>query len=131
VTLDLLDAGLIDNARVRGDQALDGLRPLLGLHPKLVRAVRGKGLMIGIEFDTAEHAHAVELEAFRTGLLVLECGRSTVRMCPALTVSEAEMATGLRIFAAAVATVAAKAADQEARPEPRGTATASRIEAAG
>ena len=40
------------------------------------------------------------------GLLVLECGRRSVRMSPALTVSEAEMETAFRIFGEAVATVA-------------------------
>jgi 4-aminobutyrate aminotransferase len=131
-TLDLLEDGLIDNARARGEQAMAALRPLAAQHPKLVRSVRGKGLMIGVEFDTAEHARAVELEAFRNGLLVLEAGRSTVRMSPALTVSEDEMSTALRIFGAAVATVAGATGSRApsrrhiAEPEPiRG------VEAAG
>ena len=41
--------------------------------------------MIGIEFDTGEHAEEVQWAAFQRGLLVLECGKSTVRMSPALT----------------------------------------------
>ena len=35
-TLDLLEDGLVDNARDRGEQALRQLRPLLELHPGLV-----------------------------------------------------------------------------------------------
>ena len=106
VTIDLLESGLIENAAERGEQALAGLRPLLERFPALVRDVRGKGLMVGVEMDSAEHAEAVQWGAFQRGLLVLECGRTTVRMCPALTVSEAEMATALRIFGDAVAAVA-------------------------
>ena len=105
-TIDLLEGGLIKNARVRGEQAMDGLRPLLGRHPSLVRDVRGRGLMIGVELDTPEHAEAVEWACFQTGLLVLEAGRTTVRLSPALTVSEDEMATAIRIFSSAVGTVA-------------------------
>ena len=74
--------------------------------PGLVTDVRGRGLMIGIEFDTAEHAEEVQWAAFQRGLLVLECGKTSVRMSPALTVSEAEMATALRIFGEAVGDVA-------------------------
>jgi hypothetical protein len=37
---------------------------------------------------------------------VLECGKSSVRMSPALTVSEDEMSTALRIFGEAVGAVA-------------------------
>ena len=106
-TIELLESGLVDNARRRGEQAFAGLAPLLTRFPRFVRDVRGKGLMIGIEFDTADHAEEVQWAAFQRGLLVLECGRSSVRMCPALTVSEAEMVTALRIFGEAVAEVAA------------------------
>ena len=78
-TIDLLEGGLIDNAAARGDQALAGLRPLIGRFDGLVRDVRGKGLMLGVEFDTAEHAEAVQWACFQRGLLVLECGKSSVR----------------------------------------------------
>ena len=54
-TIDLLEGGLVDNAAARGDQALAGLRPLVDRFDGLVTDVRGKGLMLGVEFDTAEH----------------------------------------------------------------------------
>ncbi len=105
-TIELLENGLVENARVRGDQAQTGLASLAKRFPTLVTDVRGKGLMIGIEFDTPEHAEEVQWACFEFGLLVLECGRSSVRMSPALTVSEAEMSTALRLFGKAVARVA-------------------------
>ncbi|MEO8229659.1 MAG: aminotransferase class III-fold pyridoxal phosphate-dependent enzyme [Chloroflexota bacterium] len=105
-TIDLLEGGLVANAAARGEQALAGLRPLMARYPGLIADVRGKGLMLGIEFDTAEHAEEVQWAAFVRGLLVLECGKSSVRMSPALIVSEDEMATALRIFGEAVADVA-------------------------
>jgi glutaconate CoA-transferase subunit A len=71
--------------------------------------------MLGVEFDTAEHAEEVQWAASRPVCLVLECGRSSVRMSPALTVSEAEMETALRIFGEAVAAVA----DRGRRSSPR------------
>jgi 4-aminobutyrate aminotransferase len=105
-TIDLLESGLVANAAERGTQALDALRPLVERFDGLVQDVRGHGLMLGIEFDTPEHAEEVQWACFEGGLLVLECGRSSVRMSPALTVSEAEMATALRLFEQAVARVA-------------------------
>ena len=107
-TLDLIEGGLIDNAAERGDQAMSGLRALADQFPALIPAVRGRGLMIGIEFDTAGHAEDVQTACFQRGLLVLECGKTSVRMSPALTVSQDEMATALRIFGDAVAEVAAR-----------------------
>jgi 4-aminobutyrate aminotransferase len=111
-TIDLLEGGLVENAARRGEQAFAGLRPVLARYPGLVRDVRGRGLMLGIEFDTAEHAEEVQWAAFQRGLLVLECGKSSVRMAPALTVTEDEMATALRIFAESVAAVAGEGSDQ-------------------
>ena len=105
-TIELLEGGLVVNAAVRGEQAMVELRPLIERYDGLVREVRGKGLMIGVEFDTADHAEEVQWACFERGLLVLECGKSSVRMSPALTVTEVEMETALRIFIEAVAAVA-------------------------
>jgi len=105
-TIDLLETGLIENAAARGGQAMTELARLRARFPSLITDVRGRGLMLGIEFDTPAHADTVQLEAFQRGLLVLECGKSSVRMSPALTVTEAEMTTGLRLFTEAVAAVA-------------------------
>jgi 4-aminobutyrate aminotransferase len=105
-TIELLEGGLVDNARNRGDQALAGLGPLVELFPDLVREVRGRGLMLGVEFDTPEHAEEVQWAALQRGLLVLECGRSAVRMSPPLIVTADEVDTALRLFTDAVAAVA-------------------------
>ncbi|HYX11798.1 MAG TPA: aminotransferase class III-fold pyridoxal phosphate-dependent enzyme, partial [Candidatus Acidoferrum sp.] len=111
-TIDLLEGGLIANAAARGRQAMAGLEPLRARYASLIRDIRGRGLMLGVEFDTAQHAEEVQWAAFQRGLLVLECGKSSVRMAPALTVSEAEMDTALRIFAESVAAIAGEASDR-------------------
>ena len=105
-TLDLLEDGLVENARDRGEQALRLLRPLLELHPGLVRDVRGKGLMLAVEFATADDAEAVQWAAFQRGLLVLECGKSAIRMSPPLTVTSEELVTGIGLFLDAIRDVA-------------------------
>jgi 4-aminobutyrate aminotransferase len=68
--------------------------------------VRGKGLMIGVEFDNGDTAEAVQWACFARGLLVLEAGDSVVRMCPPLVVTAAEIDTCVRLFGEAVAEVA-------------------------
>ena len=105
-TIALLQEGLIDNAKARGDQAIAGLTPLIQKHPGLVNDVRGKGLMIGIEFDTGETAEAVQWACFVRGLLVLEAGENVVRLCPPLVVTADEIDTCVRILSESVADVA-------------------------
>jgi 4-aminobutyrate aminotransferase len=106
-TVRLLEGGLIANAGIRGREIMDGLSPLQDRFPGMVRDVRGKGLMIGVQFDSGETAEAVQMQAFDRGLLVLEAGDDCVRMSPPLVVSQAEASTAVRIFTESVAHVAA------------------------
>ncbi len=108
-TIKLVEEGLMDNAAARGEQALEGLRPLVRRHERIVRDVRGKGLMIGVQFDSGATAEAVEHAAFQRGLLVLQAGDDVVRMSPPLVVTADEVDTAVRIFGEAVAEVAARA----------------------
>jgi 4-aminobutyrate aminotransferase len=103
-TIKLLEEGLIDNAAQRGQQALDGLRREFDGHAA-VRDVRGKGLMIGAQFESGEFAEAVQWQAFKRGLLVLEAGEDAVRLSPPLVVSAAEVDTAVRLLGEAVVDV--------------------------
>jgi 4-aminobutyrate aminotransferase len=113
-TIRLLEGGLIANAGIRGREIQDGLRPLVDRFPGLVRDVRGKGLMIGVELDSAETADAIQMQAFDRGLLVLEAGDTCVRMSPPLVVTQTEADTAVRLFTEAVAHVATHRAEDVA-----------------
>jgi 4-aminobutyrate aminotransferase len=104
-TLDLLDGGgLCDNAARQGDRLMARLRAGLQPGPAApsgVTDVRGLGLMIGGEPAAPARADAVADLCFRRGLLVLECGRQTIRISPPLLVSEAQVDTIAEVFIAA------------------------------
>ena len=106
-TIELLEGGLIENAAVRGEETMTGLREIQARDPGRILDVRGKGLMIGVEFSSPEFAEEVQWACFERGLLVLECGKQTVRLCPPLVLSASDVETGLRIFGEAVAAVRA------------------------
>ena len=137
-TIRLLEGGLIANAGIRGREIIDGAPAAAGTATRtLVKDVRGKGLMIGIQFDSGETADAVQMQAFDRGLLVLEAGDDCVRMSPPLVVSQAEAATAVRLFTEAVDHVATHRAEDLAegratRPAPawRPRASAPRAESA-
>jgi len=62
--------------------------------------------MIGVEFDTHEHAAAAEWASFQRGVLVLEAGETVVRIAPPLVITAEEVAIGLKLFGEAVAEIA-------------------------
>lgn len=104
-TIELLEGGLMENARVRGEQFMAGLRGMQ-TNIECMGDVRGIGLMVGVELVkdriTKEPAPLLRNDiirnAFGKGLLLLGCGESTIRFCPALTVSADEVDTGLAVF---------------------------------
>lgn len=103
-TLDLVESELAENARKMGERLIKGLRELQARHES-IGDVRGVGLMIGVEFvkDRAskepdgELAHALEAEAFKSGLLLLSCGKSVIRVAPPLVLTPHDVDAGLQI----------------------------------
>ncbi|HEY2793128.1 MAG TPA: aminotransferase class III-fold pyridoxal phosphate-dependent enzyme [Micromonosporaceae bacterium] len=93
---------LMANATTQGDHLLAGLRSLQERFPRMIREVRGVGLMIGVEFPDGELAEAVQNAAYKRGLLVLECGENAIRMSPPLVVTREECDIALRLFGEAI-----------------------------
>ncbi len=100
---------LLENATRRGEQAKELLRDET---PGYVEDVRGKGLMLAVEFDTAQRRNDVVAESLKRGLLTLGCGKKTIRLLPPLDSSEREIELGVGIFCEAIEAVgpSAKAA---------------------
>lgn len=128
-SIDLIETELAGNAERIGGELLSSLRTLAARQP-LVRDVRGIGLMIGAEFESAEVADAVEIASFKRGLLVLRAGDAAIRIAPPLVISAEQAANGLAIFERACADVAERGVapfrpilvEHEAGPEtPEGT----------
>ncbi|USZ67741.1 aminotransferase class III-fold pyridoxal phosphate-dependent enzyme [Halorussus salilacus] len=104
LTLDAIEEyDLLDNATERGRQ----LRELLeDADLPNVEDVRGRGLMLAVEFDTKDRREAVVEAALKRGLLVLGCGYKTLRLLPPLDVTAREIDLAFDVFASAVEDVA-------------------------
>jgi len=111
-TLRLLENGLVDNAAQVGGHLVGALRSRLGGFD-VIGDIRGLGLMIGVEVvkDRARKEPAPELrerileEAFRRGLLLLGCGKNTIRLSPPLVIDREDAEIAASILAEAVAAV--------------------------
>jgi len=104
-TMQLIEGGLMENAARMGARLRSGIERMATEHAG-VRDIRGVGLMLGIEFASHEAANAVQQAAFERGLLVLECGEATIRLCPPLIVDEAAVDAAVRLFGEAIAAAA-------------------------
>ena len=104
-TLEVLEHEGVDNAHEVGEHILARLYDW-PQRLRLVGDVRGKGLMIGIEFVTDKQVktpageqrdHIVEM-AFERGVLFLGCGANTMRICPPLIVTKQQADVALDIL---------------------------------
>jgi 4-aminobutyrate aminotransferase len=112
-TIQLIEEGLMANATVQGQRLLNGLNALQGVY-ECMGDVRGKGLMVGIEFvkDRKTKERATEwrdeiiMKAFQKGLLLLGCGENSIRFSPPLTVTSDEVDVCVSILDEAIKEVA-------------------------
>jgi len=122
-TLDVFEQeAVLDNVQARGAQAMASLTALK-LSGAPVGEVRGLGLMIGVEFDSNYKgiAGAVVKSCLDRGVLALATGvHETVRLMPALTISEVEMAEGISVFCDSVLEAAEQCKPQAEASAPAG-----------
>jgi 4-aminobutyrate aminotransferase len=101
-----------ENAAVRGAQLMNHLRRLQVDH-EVIGDVRGLGLMVGVEFRTADRkpdkttTKAVVQAAFERKLMLLTCGTydNVIRWIPPLIVSEEQIDAAIEIFSDSLKTV--------------------------
>jgi 4-aminobutyrate aminotransferase len=105
-TLEVIEnEGVMAQAQETGIFILDALAEIKERHPS-IGDVRGRGLMIGIEFvkdrETKERAaklrEAIIHRAYEKGLLLIPCGSSSIRMTPPLNITQELVDEGLQIF---------------------------------
>jgi len=91
----LTQDGLVENAKNMGEKFLRGLNDLKSKH-KIIREVRGKGLMIGVElkFEVKD----ILMEGIKKGLLLLYSGRNILRLLPPLVISDEDVTKSLQII---------------------------------
>jgi len=118
----LYDENLIDNSAAMGARLLSGLKELQQKHPRVIKEVRGLGLMVGIEFaDLSEtlpfgvrqmvalldekikgslcgFAGALMLRDYNTLVAFTEYNRNVVRLEPPLIAGPQHVDEFLRVF---------------------------------
>ena len=108
---------LAANARRIGELLIDRLRRMQGKYPRVVREVRGLGLMIGIEFQPDLRAFAREQKSpaiqvvdrlHEKGVLTVPAATSVIRLLPPLNLSESEADEGLHAIEEVIAAFAEK-----------------------
>lgn len=88
-----LEEDLPGQAAETGDYLMEELKNLQARYPDYLIEVRGKGLLIGMQFSDTEFGYAVAAGLFRRGVLVAGTllNAKTIRIEPALNIKRAQI----------------------------------------
>lgn len=100
-----IEEGLVERSRILGEKLLTGLRAVRKRYPWLIKEVRGKGLLAGLEFTEDDVAALVITGCGRRDLLAAYSlnNPKVVRVEPPLVIDESELDRAVGIIDEAVA----------------------------
>lgn len=96
----LADPALQQGVVAKSGVFVQGFKQLQAKYPDLVKEVRGRGLILGLQLS--EDPTPIVTAARERGLLVITAGTNTLRFVPSLTVTDAEIQEGLEILEKAI-----------------------------
>ncbi|HUZ48354.1 MAG TPA: aspartate aminotransferase family protein [Candidatus Dormibacteraeota bacterium] len=106
----LQEDGLVENARVRGAQLLDGCRAIAAEYPEVIREARGLGLLVGVELTNEGYGGWIIPEMVKAGVTAAWTlnQQRVIRLEPPLVVTADEVERALGALRAGVATAVQK-----------------------
>lgn len=100
--------GFLEAVSARAGFLRQKLEGLVASHPAIFESVRGQGLILGLKCRVAPGD--VVAEGYNHAVLTVPAADDVVRVLPALTISEAEISTGIDRLDAAATALEARAA---------------------
>ncbi len=94
----LIDNNIGEHVSAIGDWAREQLETWQKLYPHAIESVRGKGLLIAMEFIKPDIARAVHNRCLEKNLMVNITQDKIIRLLPALTITRMEMQEGLSVL---------------------------------
>ena len=94
----MIENKLWENTKIMGQIGFDTLQEIMEKHPETVADIRGKGLLLLMDFIDEDLATAVRRNCMAEGLLVTQTQQTGIRIFPALNITEEELASGLAIL---------------------------------
>ncbi|MPN56821.1 Ornithine aminotransferase 2 [bioreactor metagenome] len=92
----LVNTNLCREVKQKGDYLITQLNNLKDKYPKVIKEVRGRGLMIGV--DVGEYANNIKKIAQEKKVLLNSTSNTIIRLLPSLYITKDEMNKFLTIF---------------------------------
>lgn len=93
----LTSDGFLEDVKSKSMYLIKQLNEIALAHPEIIKEVRGRGLIIGIEMSD-DHANIIKTKALEKGLLLNVTRGNVIRLLPPLTISYSELDQFLMLF---------------------------------
>lgn len=91
------DEDFLKGVQQKSHRFIQGLNPLVESYPDTI-TLKGKGLLLGLQFDESINISKIIEECRKQGLLVLSAGMNVIRLVPALNIPDNVIDSGLEIL---------------------------------
>ena len=98
VMKEILSNGFLDRVERVGTYFKNSLEQLKKEFPRIIREVRGMGLMLGMQLNPEVEAKDLTMKCLEKGLLVASAGNNVVRYLPPLIVTEKDVDMAMDIL---------------------------------
>ena len=92
----LSDPALLQSVREKSEICRTLMEHLTEEFPEVILGTRGRGLILGLQLS--QDPAALLTAAREMGLLIITCGVNTIRLVPALNVTESELRSGFQLL---------------------------------
>ena len=92
------EENLVKNAEVQGKNLLKQLEELGQKYPDNISNIRGRGLMCAFDVPNPDQRDDLVKKLQKNGLIIVGCGRNSIRFRPALIISSDEIDKALQII---------------------------------
>ena len=92
------EENLVNNSYEMGKYLVDELFRIQNEYPDLISNVRGLGLMCSFDLPSGEIRNKFASECFKNKLIILGCGKKSIRFRPALNIIQSDLDEGLQII---------------------------------
>lgn len=95
------DQDFLKAVELKSAKFTENFQKIIDRYPDLIK-LKGKGLLLGLQFDSSVDTGKIIEECRDNGLLILSAGMNVIRFVPALNVPDETIAAGLEIFTKAI-----------------------------
>ncbi len=98
----IIENGLLDNVKDTGAYFIGELEKLQSLYSGIIKDIRGRGFIIGIEFKNSNLASSVVKKLYEKGVLTIITEQKNIRILPPLITTKKEVDFAVKMLESSV-----------------------------